>query len=149
VCTANLCRSPIAEALFRAILKQTLADWRDWKVGSAGTWAVAGKTAMTFSQEMMKEIGLDISRHRSRTISAELLEAANLILTMEATHKEAIQIEFPSLSSKVFMLSEMVEKTVDIHDPTGKRREDFREITNLIRQYVTDGFEKILALSYT
>ena len=149
VCTANLCRSPMAEALFRSILKQTQADWQEWKTGSAGTWALPGKPAMSYSQAMMKESGLDISRHRSRSISAELLDAADLILTMEASHREAIQIEFPSRSSKVFMLSEMMGKTADVPDPAGKRREDFVEITNLIRQYLIDGFEKILILSYT
>ncbi|MCJ7625146.1 MAG: hypothetical protein MUO76_16735 [Anaerolineaceae bacterium] len=149
VCTANLCRSPMAEALFRSILINTRADWQDWKIGSAGTWAVSVKTAMPYSQEMMKELGLDISRHRSRTISNELLNAADLILTMESSHKEAIQIEFSSRSSKIFMLSEMAGKTADIPDPAGKRREEFIEITNLIRQYLIDGFERILTLSYS
>lgn len=147
VCTANLCRSPMAEALFRSILKQTQVDLRAWKIGSAGTWAAPGKPAMTYSQVIMKELGLDISRHRSRTVSAELLNVADLILTMESSHKEAIQIEFPSLSSKVFMLSEMMGKTADIPDPAGKRHEDFLETTNLIRQYLADGFERILTLS--
>ena len=50
----------------------------------------------------MSQRGLDIRDHRSRTVTAEMLESSDLILTMETGHKEALQVEFPSLSEPDF-----------------------------------------------
>ncbi len=76
-----------------------------------------------------------------------MLQAADLILTMEKGHKEAITAEFPEIAGRVYLLTEMVGSSHDIHDPYGLEMEAYRETALEIDEYLSDGFEKILALA--
>jgi protein-tyrosine phosphatase len=67
----------------------------------------------------MKTMGLDTSGHRSRRVTGEMMADFDLILTMEAGHKEALLVEFPELAGRIYMLSEMVGDRRDIADPIG------------------------------
>jgi protein-tyrosine-phosphatase len=109
----------MASAIFKRILenKQDLANWR---VESAGTWAVEGQPASTGSQQVMKEWGMDINDHRSRMVDLEMLASFDLILTMESGHKEALRAEFMDFSERVYLLSEMIYQTHDVADPIGR-----------------------------
>ena len=72
VCTANVCRSPLALGLF----KQKIASEPDasfWKLDSAGTWAPEGEPASAKSHFLLKQRGIDIQDHRSKSVSLELL----------------------------------------------------------------------------
>jgi len=144
VCTANICRSPIAMAILRSKVTQEPGKWR---VESAGTWALEGEPAALGSQKVLAERGLDVSDHRARSVDLGLMSNFNLILTMEMGHKEAIQIEFPELVERVFMLSEMIEKEYDIHDPIGGPLIDFRETADELERIINEGFEKIVQLA--
>ena len=144
VCTANICRSPMAMALFRAKLGEQADSWR---VESAGTWAADGEPAHPKAQLAIAERGLDLSRHYSRSVSRELLRQFNLILTMEISHKEALRLEFPEIAARVHLLSEMVGQTFNILDPVGGSEQDFRIAAQDIDQIISDGFERILQLA--
>ena len=77
VCTANVCRSPVAEALIgEKIARNQLSDW---SVSSAGTWAMGPPTASAYSVQCMAERGLDIRDHRARKVDDALLEKADLV----------------------------------------------------------------------
>lgn len=116
VCTANRFRSPIAAALFRKALK-THEVQGTWSVASAGTWAVPGQLVLSSALEVAQDYGLDLSPHRSGRVDEKLLENHDLILVMQASHKEALQGEFPSLKEKIYLLSEAVEeRSYDIPD---------------------------------
>ena len=115
VCTANLCRSPIAAALFRQWLQRHAVPG-DWQVVSSGTWADDGKAVARSVQAVMRELNIDLSDHRSRTISPELLRGVDLILCMTQSHREALQVEFPQHAAHIRLLSEMVGHTYDIPD---------------------------------
>ena len=91
VCTANICRSPLVEALFRDMVSDEPVEW---KVESAGTWALTGEPVAQKSQQVLAERNLDASKHHARSVTLELLSSFNLILTMEKGHKEALQEEF-------------------------------------------------------
>ena len=144
VCTANICRSPMAMALFRSKVEQQPGEWR---VESAGNWALEGEPAAYKSRLVLAERGLDVSEHRARSVNKELLGSFNLILTMEKGHKEAIQVEFPDVADRLYMLSEMIDQKYDIHDPIGGSIDDFRETLITLDQILTDGFDRIVHLA--
>ena len=135
VCTANQCRSPMAEALFRQKLGQR-SQPTVWNVASAGTWALNGLQATELAQQVMAERGLDLSQHRSRLLTAEMMHTYSLILVMENGRKEALQIEFPSQKQKVYLLSEMAGYKAEVADPVGRSLVEYR--------LIADSIEKIL-----
>jgi protein-tyrosine-phosphatase len=126
VCTANICRSPMASALFRHLLESD-PDGNEWRVESAGTWALEGRPAAEKSLQVLEKLGLDLRAHRSRSVDLPMLRSFDLILTMEAGHKEALCAEFPELAGRVFRLSEMAGLEYDIEDPFGGPLPDFEK----------------------
>nr|WP_290669486.1 low molecular weight protein arginine phosphatase [Ardenticatena sp.] len=142
ICTANQCRSPMAEALLRKYLAD--AGYPDWCVESAGTHAYDGVPATGKSVQVMREYGLDISHHRSREVTAEMLARADLVLTMTQGHKEALLVEFPEARGKTFMLSEMSGLPLDIADPVGQSLERYRETARDIDLFIRQGFDNII-----
>ena len=146
VCTANICRSPMAEGMFKKFL-QDRNEAGEWIVDSAGTWGFDGEPAALGSQTVMSEMGIDISNHSARRVNFEILRSFDLILTMESGHKEALQIEFPEISDRVYMLSEMMHEQKDIPDPIGGPIAEYETTANLIEQYLLNGYEEIRILS--
>jgi protein-tyrosine-phosphatase len=144
VCTANICRSPMAAALLRA---KVAAESADWRIESAGTWAREGSPAATRTLLVMKERGLDISDHGSRSVSRELLKSFNLILTMEHGQKEAMQIEFPEVARRIYLLSEMIGQRFEIADPMGGFDEDFQATAKEIDDLLDRGLQRIRQLA--
>ncbi len=84
VCTGNTCRSPLAEALTRRALKDR--GWEGVEVRSAGVAAAPGGRASEGSLEMARKHGVPLEEHRSVPLSAEMVEWADLILTMSPSH---------------------------------------------------------------
>ena len=116
VCTGNVCRSPMAEYL----LRDRLGPEADWEVCSAGTSAGHGMQASDSAVETLREKGLDLSPHRSRPLSRELVDAASLIVVMTAGHRDFIAATFPGAMEKVFLLRSFDPLgSGDIDDPIG------------------------------
>ncbi len=143
VCTANVCRSPMAMAIFRNLVQ---GDQEDWQVDSAGTLAVEGVPVTTKAQVVLQNKGLDVSEHLSQTISQELIDRYDLILTMEKNHKEALTIEFPQKAERIFMLSEMIGLVYDVPDPIGRSLTEFQNTYDEIEQTLKLGLDKIRRL---
>lgn len=146
VCTANICRSPMAEALLKSKII-TMTDRNDWRIESAGTWANNGLQASTNSTTVMEEKGINIQEHRSRMVTAELLNQFNLILVMEKGHKEALQVEFPKLSDRIYLINEMIGRKDDVRDPYGSTLNDYRDTAMEIEHILAEGFERIYQLA--
>ncbi len=146
VCTANICRSPIASALFRGQIAQR-SDAKHWRVASAGVWAMEGSQAARFSRAVVEKRGFDLSSHRAQGVSRELLRRYNLILTMEQGHKEALRAEFPGLADRIFVITEMVERKGDIADPMGGALVDYEDTARELEEILTLGMEKIVSLA--
>ncbi|MBK1655011.1 arsenate reductase/protein-tyrosine-phosphatase family protein [Allochromatium vinosum] len=98
VCTANICRSPMGEALLRRRLGARAV------VVSAGTRALAGQPADERVRELLLEQGLDLSTHRARSVQPDLLRWADLILAMEHQHLQAIHRLDATARGKSFLL---------------------------------------------
>ncbi|HLG00341.1 MAG TPA: low molecular weight phosphatase family protein [Acidimicrobiia bacterium] len=103
VCTGNLCRSPIAEALLRARLA---GHAEDVLVTSAGTMAFAS-SATSDAELVAAEMGGDLSDHRARRLDPGLVESADLIIAMTADHVIDILHQAPSAAPRVFKLTEL------------------------------------------
>lgn len=145
ICTANICRSPLAEALLRRYLADDGYD--DWTVSSAGTWALDRRGAAPYSIEMAAERGLDIEGHRSRMVTTDMLSQADLVLCMAGNHAEALQVEFPQYADKVYRLSEMVGARYDIADPYGGPRPEYERMAREVERLIADGLSRIVELA--
>lgn len=87
VCTGNICRSPLAEVIARA--EAEARGWADISCASAGTFALPGQPASGPGIAVAAARGLDLAEHASQELSLELLEWADLIVGMEASHARA------------------------------------------------------------
>lgn len=139
VCSANMCRSPMAEVLFKNLLFQQGAASK-WFIYSAGVWAREGNRATEGAMKAMHRKGIDLGLHRSRIVSESMINEYDLILVMEKNHKDALRAAFPEFSSKIYLLSEMVGLSYDILDPIGGTAADY--------DYTADELEKLLADSF-
>ncbi len=147
VCTANRFRSPLAAMAFSRRMKGE-SDFAEWEVGSAGTWTQPDFPALALTEKIARRLDLDLSRHVSRPITAELLLGYDLILVMESGHKEAIQNEFPASRNRIFLLSEVVHGLpYDILDPLGSGEEAFQEVADEIIKIITEGSDRICQLA--
>ena len=144
VCTANICRSPMAEGLMKIIVREREEPWL---IQSAGVWAYANQPAAINTIKILDEFGIDLSRHLSKSVSEDFIEIYNLILVMEKNHKETLATAFPDRSSKIFMLSEMEGSIKDIHDPIGGTIADFRSMAEQINKILKNHIERIHKLS--
>lgn len=143
VCTANICRSPMAMGL----LRQKVGYMDDWRIESAGTWSISGEPPAWNTQLVLAQRGIDIRNHRSRPVNRDLLKEFRLILVMEAGHKEALRVEFPEVADRVYLLSEMVGDSYNIPDPMGFSLESFEETLRELEQILDRGFARIRELS--
>ena len=137
----------MAAALLFKHLQKSENDWQTWHVESAGTWTTPGQTATSEAQQIMKDRGLDISEHRSRLVTSELMEPFNLILTMEPGQKEALKVEFPKYARRIFMLSEMAGEQDPIRDPTGGSIADYISVADTIDRKLARGLPRIRHLA--
>ena len=146
VCTANICRSPMAEALFKNLIRKQPVP-ASWRIESAGTWCVNGRPPAPFAIQVMSWRGLDISSHRARGVTREMLLSFNLILAMEQGHKEALRVEFPQIIRRVHLLSEVIGVKRDITDPIGGSLADFEDTVQEFEKTFGQGMEKIIRLA--
>lgn len=145
VCTGNICRSPVAEALLRDRLQRQGLD--EWRVESAGTWASPGIPASAYSIEVLAEQGLDIRGHASHPIGPADLSSADLILCMETGHVEALRAEFPRNAWKIHLLSEMSGPGYSVNDPYGGPRSGYEKMLSELTDLVDEGLAQIMKLA--
>lgn len=87
VCTGNTCRSPMAEVLMRDCLRRRGARA---VVSSAGL-AASGEPAAAHAVTVLAEQGLDLSRHRSRPLTREMAESADILAVMTPAHRAMLE----------------------------------------------------------
>ncbi|MBI4663641.1 MAG: ribose 5-phosphate isomerase B [Verrucomicrobia bacterium] len=134
VCTGNVCRSPMAEGLFAHAVKGR----GEYHVMSAGVGAVEGQPPSPHAVRALKELGVDISRLRSRPLTAELVHQADYIFGMTHGHVDAVNMLYPQAADKTFLLREFDETLdtfeKDISDPIGNSYEVYLSCRDQIEQ---------------
>ena len=144
ICTANICRSPMAMALLKA---RVVGQADLWQIASAGVWAMTGNEAAAFTQVVVAQRGQELRAHRSQPVSRELIGAYNLILTMERGHKEALRAAFPEYASRVYLVWEMADQMREVVDPIGRSLVDYEDTANEIEMIFDLGWERICQLA--
>ncbi len=127
VCTGNICRSPFAEALLRKLLAEE--GLKGITADSAGLLALPGNSASPLAQQVAYEYGVDLSGHRAKSLSKELVGWCQLVLVMEELHKEALVNAFPEAEGRALLLRYFARhgsRRRGIADPYGLQYEAYR-----------------------
>lgn len=137
VCTGNTCRSAMAAAMMADIaVKNDL----DILVDSAGVFATIGECAADNAIEAMKKYDIDLSLHRTKPLTEELIDIADIILVMTDAHKMLIE---NMAKDKVFTLMEYAGGEGDISDPYGGDIDEYEETAQEIYDALVDIAEKL------
>ena len=107
VCTGNICRSPLAEALTLAYARAERATFGDaLTASSAGTAALVGRPIQSSAGLVLTGLGGNPNGFRARQLAAEHIEVADLVLTMTRRHRAAVLELSPRMMSRTFTLRE-------------------------------------------
>jgi protein-tyrosine-phosphatase len=140
VCTGNICRSPMAEGFLKAALSEK--GIRGVEVASAGTYALVGNPAELQALEVMRPFGVDLSEHRARPLSMELIRWADAILVMSPQHWAFVEEMESGAADKVRLLGAYAprgEPDEAIDDPYGGSTHLYRSCAVEINEAV-NGF---------
>lgn len=129
VCTGNSCRSVMAEYY----LKKRLADLKvmDVEVASAGTAAPDGLQASSNAVEVLKEIGMDASGHKTKSATKKLLDGYDLIFGLTMGHVNDLLLKDPEAKDRICAISDE-----DVPDPVGMPRYEYRKVFDIIKAAV-------------
>ena len=117
VCTGNTCRSPMAEAL----LRHASSGRHDLEIASAGVHAAPNQPASSHSVTACQQLGISMSRHRSRQLSDSLVNWATHIFCMTPGHRDALEDDFPAAARKAHLVCEFdASLPLQVPDPFGQ-----------------------------
>lgn len=144
VCTGNTCRSPMAEGLARVAIArrlgcqpESLAD-HGVEVLSAGLLAIAGGRASPEAVRAAAALGADISRHKTRKLTPDLVQGADVVLCMTDGHAREVRAVAPSSAGKVRRLDEETE----VEDPVGLGPEEYDLAARHIQRAIVQALEQ-------
>jgi len=127
VCIGNICRSPFAQGLFTKLVRQK--GHINFRAESAGLLALPGNSVTFLAQKVAAEYGVDLSGHRAKRLSQELVARFELILVMEKSHKDELLAEFPEAGDKTFLIRRFARfgpRERGIADPYGLQYDAYR-----------------------
>ena len=135
VCTANTCRSPMAEGVFRTLARHAgLAH--AFAIASAGTADInPGEAPTPAAVAAAARRGYDIASQRSRTLTTEAIAAADYVLAMDRSHMATLRALAPcDKMSSLQMLTRFspAPGILDVQDPYGGSQQDYERALDLI-----------------
>jgi protein-tyrosine phosphatase len=148
ICSGNTCRSPMAESIARVALAKKLnvppddLEKKGINVVSAGAFAMAGARATPQAVEAVKALGADLTKHRSRPLTVELIHQADVIFAMSRGHAAAVTALVPSASEKTMTL----DPDGDIEDPIGGDLSLYQQLATHMRQLVEKRLDEKVTL---
>lgn len=143
VCTGNSCRSPMAEGILRGLLD---AHPR-LTVRSAGTMAPDGLPATPEAVLAARELGADLTHHRSRCVTEDLLGQTALAVTMTREQADWLERRFPVYADKIVTLGRLArgQEHLDVVDPVGQPLSVYRQVAAQLRILLSESLPAILA----
>ncbi len=142
VCTGNTCRSPLAEVIARHLIADRAIP--DLTVGSAGTSAWADSTASDGALLVALEHGLNLGDHRSRALAQELVNNAQIILTMGPHHLD--RAEALGGTGRSWMLTDYAAgEPRPVSDPFGGDLDVYRSTFVELEQAIDAVLDRIVA----
>lgn len=133
VCTGNTCRSPMAEGIANRLLEKA---GKAGEAQSAGIAAAEGDPPSANAVRAAAEIGVDISGHRARSVSMELLEESAAVYTMTENHCRLLCNLYPAFSGKIRVLGG------GIPDPFGGGLDEYRACRDSIVEAIRAVLER-------
>ena len=121
------------------LLRRRLGKQADWKVGSAGLFTGNGMAASLPAIEVLQEQAIDLTPHRSRVVTKDIIDAATLIVVMTSTHAAELKRRFPETQDRIYLLKSFDPGCGgDIPDPLGGTKAQYRTIRDEIEATLPD-----------
>jgi protein-tyrosine phosphatase len=133
VCVGNICRSPMAAALLERRLSERAPAPT---VTSAGIAALVGRPADPIAIALLAERGLDLSAHRARQLTEELVMDADLVVAMTRGQVRSIEAMAPRARGRVHRLGRWGD--FDVPDPYRRPRPVFEAALACIDRGIDD-----------
>ncbi len=145
VCTGNTCRSPMAEGALRALLEKERPG--KFEVISAGTASAVGFPATMYATEAAKIWDVDISGHLSQSLTASLIDRADLILAMTTQHLNEVLRLKKDAADKTYLFKNFPDPTPNgdpVVDPIGQDLERYNQTFLEIGEYLGKNLGEIV-----
>ncbi len=139
VCTGNTCRSPMAEAIARDLIAKSPRTGITTNVASAGVSAVEGAPIADDAKAVLDAMNIPHDPHRSRTLTHEMIDNAEIIYTMTPSHAQSVMTIAPNSVHKVFVLDERDA----IPDPIGQGRDAYETTAKRLRTLIEQRLQEI------
>jgi protein-tyrosine phosphatase len=135
VCTANICRSPMAQAIFDALAEEAGLPFR---AESAGTAALEGRPMAPNAVTALEEVGIYPEPHSARQVTMGMLEEAELVLAMTPRHTAKVGRLGTSPPRGIQTLPEYVASDLGegVPDPYGHTMTTYRSTVRQLYEYV-------------
>lgn len=131
ICTGNTCRSPMAEGLLKKICQQN-----NIQIMSRGLMVFGETPANDSAIYVMKEKGIDISKHLSKPFDKDEIGENTLVLTMTNRHKTVLTQH--GLRGDVYSIKEYIGLDGDVNDPYGGDLDIYRTCANELNSIIED-----------
>ena len=135
VCSGNTCRSPLAEAIAKKLI--AASGRTDIEVSSAGTSAWDGSPASDGALLVGMERGLDLSEHRSRLLTPEIIQESDLVLAMAPSHLSRIKDLVPAANAHLLGAYASGREGHSVQDPFGGDLDGYRATVDELEAEIT------------
>ncbi len=105
VCSGNICRSPMAEGILKAMVAKT--RFRNIvRISSAGTLTLPPNPAHELAAKIADANEINIRAHLAKHITQKVIDDAEIIICMAVNHMEYLRKYFPNDKHKFILLKE-------------------------------------------
>lgn len=138
LCIGNICRSPVAEGILK---KMSAQHQLGLTISSAGVHAMADEPAQPHSLAVAQENGVDITAHYARQLTADIMNAHELVLVTDETVRKIAMQQYPSATGKIKLIGNF--RNFEIVDPYRKPKENFDAMYIDIENCLQDWLQKV------